>query len=242
MQQLATLMRRLLPWFLMAIILIALGAFPAAAQNTSTPRMLAVIGHGHDQAPTTLAQITLGISDQGDSARATYDKVNKRSATVVNLLKSSKANSIKDSNINLTPQYGRDGKPEKATYEGDRTIEFQIPVDKMEVLDKALTTGVDSLHSIRYIASADAINAARDQALKNAIADAQAQAKVVLDQLDFSPQDVVDIRLDNARVEDPEAQAVPSDDSYSSTRWSDNLPVESGEQAVDVSVTLKVRY
>lgn len=242
MQRLAMLMRRLLPWALTALILLTAGTFPAAAQATSTPRMLAVTGHGQDQAPTTFAQITLGISDQGDSAKATYDKVNKRSSTVVNFLRSSKANKIKDSNINLTPQYGRDGKPEKATYEGDRTIEFQMPIDQIEVLDKALTTGVDSLQSIRYIASEAAINAARDQALKNAITDAQTQANVVLGQLGFSLQEIVDIRIDDARIENPETQAVPADESYSSGRWSGNLPVEGGEQTVDVRVTLQVRY
>lgn len=236
------LIRRLLPWALTALILLTASTLPATAQATSTPRMLAVNGQGQEQAPATLAQITLGISDKGDSAKATYDKISKRSSTVVSVLKSSKAQNIKDSNINLSPQYGRDGKPANATYEGYRTIEFQVPAGKIEVLDKVLTTGVDNLHSIRYSASAEAIDAARDRALKSAIADAQSQAKVALDQLGFSLQEIVDIRIDDARVENPETQAVPADESYASGRWSDDLPVEGGEQAVDVKVTLQVRY
>ena len=128
MQPLAKLTQRLLPWAFALLILTTVGSFPAAAQDAANPRMLSVAGHGHDQAPTTLAEVTLGISDKGDSAKATYDTIGKRSSAVVKMLNASKANAVKASNINLTPQYGRDGKPEKATFEGYRTVEFQLPV------------------------------------------------------------------------------------------------------------------
>lgn len=242
MQPLAKLTQRLLPWAFAVLILITVGSFPAAAQDAANPRFLTAAGHGHDQTPTTLAAVTLGISDKGDSAKATYDAISKRSSTVVKMLNASKADEVKTSNINLTPQYGRDGKPEKATFEGYRTVEFQLPLANIDVLDKALVSGVDQLQTIRYRASDEATMAARDRALENAIADAQAQAKVALDKLGFSLQEVVDIRIDNVRADTPETQATPADNSYSSGRWSDSLPVVSGEQAVDVSVTLKVRY
>ena len=240
MQKLAKITQRLLPWVLTALILITVR--PAAAQDTSTLRSLAVTGHGHTQAPATLAQITLGLSERADSAKAAYDKLGQRSTAVTKLLTSSEVDDIKTSAINLNPQYGRDGKPEKATYDGYRNVQFRLPVDKMEVLDQALKTGVDRLHSIRYVAAEAAVTTARDQAIEGAIADAQAQANVALDRLGFTIQEIVDIRIDDVRVNNPEIQAVPADESYASGRWSSDLSVAGGEQTVDVAVTLQVRY
>ncbi|MEM9805429.1 MAG: SIMPL domain-containing protein [Cyanobacteria bacterium P01_D01_bin.56] len=238
MQKLLNLTKYLLPWTLVILII----SFPAYAQETSNPRLLSVIGHGHSPAATTLAQITLGVTNNGDSAKATYDAITRRSVAVAKLLDTNKVEIVKTSNINLNPQYGRDGNPAKATYEGYQNIQFQLPVSKMAVLDKALATDVDSLQSIRYLASEEAITIARDQALKNAIADAQAQAKVALDKLSLSAQEIIDIRIDDPRVENPAIQPGTADKSYSSSRASSHLPVESGEQIVDVQVTLQVRY
>lgn len=240
MQKLSNLTKYLLPWTLAILILII--GFPAVAQDSPTLRLLAVTGHGHSAAATTLAQVTLGITNNGDSAKATYDAITKRSSAVAKLLNTNKVETVKISNINLDPQYGRDGKPAKATYEGYQNIQFQLPVSKMAVLDKALATDVDSLQSIRYIASEDAITTARNTALKNAIADAQARADIALDKLGLSAQEVVDIRIDNPRVENPAIQPGAADKSYSSSRASGHLPVEGGEQTVDVQVTLQVRY
>lgn len=240
MHPLTKLTQRLLPWMLAALLLITVGNFPATAQPASTPRILAISGHGRAQAPTSLAQITLGISDKGDTAKATYEQVNKRSSAIVKLLKDRKIDSVKTTNINLTIKSDRDGKPQKGSYDGYRNVEFQVLADKIDVLDDAIAIGIDRVNNIRYIASEDAIRTARKTALEAAISDAQTQAKVALDKLGFSIQDVVDIQVGDAQVNTPKTQPEPRE-SYSS--WSENLPVlEGGEQTVDVDVTLKVRY
>ena len=113
MQPLTKLMQRLLPWAFAALIVITLGSLPAAAQTSSTPRTLVISGHGRAQTPTSLAQISLGISNKGDSAKGAYTKLNKRSSAVVKVLKSGKAKVVKTSNINLTVQSKRDGKPQQ---------------------------------------------------------------------------------------------------------------------------------
>ena len=240
MQHLTKLTQRLLPWILAALLIITVGGLPATAQQSNPTRTLAISGHGRAQAPTSLAQITLGISDKGDTAKATYAQVNKRSSAIIKLLKDRKIDSVKTSNINLTIKSDRDGKPQKGSYDGYRNVEFQVPADKIDVLDDAIATGIDRVNNIRYIASEDAIRNARKTALETAIADAQAQAKVALDKLGFSIQEVVDIQVGNAQVNTPKTQP-ETRDSYSS--WSENLPVlEGGEQTVDVDVTLKIRY
>lgn len=240
MQPLAHLTQRLLPWALAVLLVVTVGGPPASAQAPS-PRMLTVTGNGQDYAPATLAQVTLGIVDQGDSAKATYDAVTQDSSAVVKLLKTNKATDIKTSNIHLDPQYGRDGKPAKATYDGHQTVKFQLPVSKIAVLDQVLVADVDNLQGISYRASDAALVTARDQALENAIFDAQGQAKVALKQLGFDMQEVVDIQIDDAQVNKPDSQPAPVDKSYSG-RWSDGLPVAGGEQAVQVQVTLQIRY
>ncbi|NEQ49653.1 MAG: SIMPL domain-containing protein [Leptolyngbya sp. SIO3F4] len=240
MQSLIKLLQRLLPWIFAALIVVTCG-LPAVAQETSTPRMLAISGHGRAQAPTSLAQISLGISDKGETAKGTYSQVDKRSSAVVKLLKSAKVDDVKTSNINLTVDTGRDGKPQKGDYDGYQTIEFQVPADEIGVLDDAIATGIDRINSIRYVASENAIATARNTALEKAMADAQDQAKVALDELGFSIQEIVDIQVGDARVETPQPNTAPPTDSYSS--WSKNVPLlASGEQTVDMNVTLKIRY
>lgn len=243
MQRLIKIKQQLLPWLLAVLILITIGGgLPAVAQEASAPRILAVTGHGHKQAPATLAEITLGVSSKGDSAKEVYEQLDKRSAAVAKLLKAGKAESVKASNINLDLKYDRDGKPKKNDYEGYRNIRFQVSADKIGVLDDAIATDIDRIHNISYRASEKDILAARNQALEEAIADAQAQAKVALDKLGFSSQEVVDIQVDDALIQAPGFEAAPKGDSYSSGRWADTPIATDGEQAVDVKVTLKVRY
>ena len=240
MQPLTKLMQRLLPWAFASLIVITLGSsLPAAAQTSSTPRTLVISGHGRAQTPTSLAQISLGISNKGDSAKGTYTKLNKRSSAVVKVLKSGKAKVVKTSNINLTVQSKRDGKPQQDGYDGYQNIEFQVPAADIGVLDDAIATDIDRINNIQYVASQESISAARNTALENAIADAQAQAKVALDKLGFTTQEIVDISVDDPRIQSP--QTGPKTDSYSS--WSENIPaIDGGEQTVDVTVTLKIRY
>ncbi|MEA5464293.1 SIMPL domain-containing protein [Leptothoe sp. PORK10 BA2] len=242
MQRLTKLTQRLLPWILTVILLLTLGGLPAAAQNSSTPRMMVVTGHGRDQAPTTLAQISLGISDQGDAAKTTYGKVNKRTVAVVKLLKSKQVENVKTTNINLSPKYDRDGKPQKGSYEGYQNIEFQVSADDMGVLDDAIATDINQLNSIQYVASESALIAARKTALEAAIADGQAQAKAALDKLGFSIQEIVDIQVNNAQIPGNSAVVENGEDS-SYASWSPGQPVPAGgEQIVEVDVTLKIRY
>lgn len=243
MQRLIKTKQQLLPWLLAVLILITIGGnLPAVAQEASAPRILAVTGHGHEQAPATLAEITLGVSSRGDSAKKIYEQLDQRSAAVAKLLEAGKAEGIKTSNMNLNLKYDRDGKPKKTDYEGYRNIRFQVSADKIGVLDDAIATDIDRIHSISYRASEKDILVARNQALEKAITDAQAQAKVALDKLGFSIQEVVDIQVDDALIQAPGSEPVTKGDSYSSGRWVDNPVVENGEQSVDVKVTLKVRY
>ena len=240
----ATMGQRWLPWLLAVIILISVGGLPAFAQaSPTTTRTLVVNGYGHDQAPTTLAEITLGLTGKADSAKATYTKLSKRTSDTSKLLKARKAKTIRMSNVRLDLKYGRDGKPQKDDYEGYQTIEFQVPAEDIGILDDAISTDIDRVQNIRYLASEQDLLSARNRALEAAIDDAQAQAKVALDQLDFTIQGIVDIQVDDAIMQAPDVDAVPKGDSgWSAAAYSGNLAVEDGEQAVDVKVTLKVRY
>ncbi len=245
MQQLAKMRQRWLPWLLAATILIVVGGLPALAQEASTTsRLLTVTGYGHDQAPTTLADITLGLTSKSDSAKATYAQLEKRTADVSKMLKSRQVDIIKPSNVQLNLKYGRDGKPQKDDYEGYRNIEFQVSADDIGVLDDAIATDIDRVQNIRYLATEKDLLAARDRALESAISDAQAQAKVALDKLGFSLQEVVDIQMNDAITQAPDLDAVSHGDGYADSSWSskNNLTVEAGEQVVDVRVLLKVRY
>lgn len=239
MQRFASVMPRLLP--LAVAIFILLGGLPAVAQESSAPRFLTIAGHGHSQADTTLAEITLGLIGKGNSTKTTYEQLTKRTAALTKMFQSRQAKAVNLSNIHLNLKDGRDGKPQKNEYEAYQTIEFRVAADNIGVLDDAIAADIDRIQRIRYVAAEQDLSAARDKAIKAAIADAQAQANVALGQLGFSPQDIVDIQVNDVITQAPGDNAPPKADSYVS--WSADTPtLATGQQGVDVTVTLKVRY
>lgn len=205
-------------------------------------RTLTVTGQGQASVQTTKAQVTLGVESQGNTAAAVQRDIAQRSAAVVELLRSRQVDKLETTGVRLTPQYRYDnGRSTIIGYSGSNTVSFEMPTEAVgALLDDAVNAGANQILSVSFIAEDGAIAAARQQALREATADAQSQANTVLSALDLGPQEIVSIQINGASA--PIPINLPQRAELAVTQADVSTPVMGGEQTVQASVTLQIRY
>lgn len=224
-----------------ATALIAFSALaPAFAQERET-RTLSVTGQATERIQTTLAQVSLGVEVQADTAAAAQREAARRSDAVVNYVRSRGVERLQTTGINLQPIYNYQNNEQRIMgYSATNIVSFRVSVsDAGNLLDGAVDAGASRIDSISFTATDEAIATAQRQALRVATQDAQSQADTVLDVLGLRAQDIIGIQINQASPPPApllrmEAQAVSSDSA--------STPVIGGEQEVDASVTLHIQY
>ncbi|MGF1569471.1 MAG: SIMPL domain-containing protein [Nodosilinea sp.] len=213
----------------------------AMAQETIM-RTLTVTGQGQESIQTTKAQVVLGVTVQGTDAATVQQEVAQRSAAVVELLRSRQVEKLETTGVQLSPRYNyENGRSEVIGYSGSNTVTFQMPTDTVGVLlDDAVNVGANEIRDVSFIAADAAIEAARQQALREATADAQTQANTVLSTLNLGPQEIVSIQINGAAP--PMPIPLPRRAEVASASADFATPVIGGEQTVQASVTLQIRY
>ena len=214
---------------------------PVKAQETLS-RVLTVTGEGSESIPATLARVQLGVTAQGEDAETVQQEIARRSSAVIELLRSQPIEKLQTTGIRLNPRYNYDGsRPRIVGYTGSNTVSFQISTDEVgTLLDDAIATGANEISSVSFVAADEALDSARDTALQEATADAQAQADVVLRSLNLSSQEIVSIQVNNAIPPTPIPYAARA--RQLETAADVSTPVEGGEQTVNARVTLQIRY
>lgn len=205
-------------------------------------RTLTVTGQGQASVQTTKALVVLGVESQGSTAATVQRDIAQRSAAVVELLQSRQVDQLETTGVRLNPQYSYDnGRADIIGYSGSNTVSFEMPTEAVgALLDDAVTAGANQILSVSFIAEDGAIAAARQQALREATADAQSQANTVLSALDLGPQEVVSIQINGASA--PIPINLPQRAEFAVAQADVSTPVMGGEQTVRASVTLQIRY
>ncbi|MBD2439199.1 SIMPL domain-containing protein [Nostoc sp. FACHB-110] len=224
----------------LALLLFMTLVLPASAQEKEKLwRTLTVSGRGTESIATTLSLVNLGVEIQGKTAEEVQQEAAKRSSAVVALLKSRNVEKLETTGIRLNPVYSYTNNVQRITgYAASNTVSFRIPTEKAgTLLDDAVKAGATQINGVGFIASDDAIAAARQVALKEATQDAQQQADAVFAALGLKPKEIVTIQVNNASAPPPpvllQAAKVAEDVS---------TPVVGGEQEVEASVTLQISY
>ncbi len=234
----------LLPWLapVAAIAMtIPLSATPATTQEML--RTLTVTGRGIEEVVTTKAQVNLGIEVQGQTAEEAQTEAAKRSNAVVDLLKNRRVEKLQTTGINLSPRYNyENGKQELVGFTAINTVSFRVPnAQAGEIMDDAVNAGATRIDNISFVAEDNAIATAQKQALKEATTDARQQADAVLEALNFTAKEIVSIQVNGAATPPPIFLAK---NQLMEARAADAAPtpVIGGEQEVQASVTLQIRY
>ncbi len=216
-------------------------ANPAIAQERLL-RTLTVTGRGVESIPTTKTQVQLGVEVRGQTAASVQQDVARRSAAVVELLRSRNVEKLQTTGIQLNPIYSYQNDVQRLTgYSAANTVSFRIPTEQAgTLLDNTVKAGATRIDRVSFTASDEAISTAQKQALRKATQDAQQQADAVLSSLNLTRKDIVSIQV-NGATPPPEpvfarGAANIGDIAIRST------PVMGGEQEVQASVTLQISY
>ncbi len=214
---------------------------PAIAQDR-TIRTLVVTGQGDEMIPTTLAQVSLGVEVQADTAVAAQQEAAQRSSAVVEFLRSRNVEKLETTGINLSPRYNyANNEQELVGYTASNTVSFRVATDDAGgLIDDAVRTGATQISGISFVAEDEAIADAQSVALREATEEAQQQADVVLTALGLSRQEVVGIQINGASAPVPPPIIYRS--ALADRAESASSPVIGGEQTVTASVTLEIRY
>jgi hypothetical protein len=205
-------------------------------------RTLTVTGRGVEFIPTTKTQVQLGVEVQGKTATGVQQEVARRSATVVELLRSRNVEKLQTTGIRLSPIYSYENNVQRLTsYSASNLVSFHASTEQAgRLLDDAVQAGATRIDSVSFTASDDAIATAQKQALGQATQDAQQQADAVLSTLNLTRKDIVSIQINGA--------SPPPEPKFLSRGGNVNAndialtPVVSGEQQVQASVTLQISY
>lgn len=222
--------------------LVSLGAIePVLAQEQQT-RTLTVSGQATVEVPTSLTQVNLGIEVQGKTAEEVQQEVARRSQTLVDLLRSRNVEKLQTTGVNLYPQYNSDGNPPRITgYTASNTVSFRIATDRAgNLLDEAVSAGATRIDGISFVATDEAIETARQQALRTATQDAQTQADTVLAALNLTRREIINVQISSST---PAPQPVMGTFLRGEATFADASTVlVGGDQQVYAYVTLVIGY
>ncbi|MGC1198229.1 MAG: SIMPL domain-containing protein [Geitlerinemataceae cyanobacterium] len=222
--------------------MVGLGAIePVLAQEART-RTLTVNGQATVEVPTSLSQVSLGIEVQGRTAEEVQQEVARRSDALVTLLRSRNVEKLQTTGVNLYPLYNSDGNAPRITgYTASNIVSFRLATDQAgTLLDEAVAAGATRIDGISFIASDEAIETARQQALRNATQDAQSQADTVLAALNLTRREIVNIQVS---VSTPAPQPIVRGalESRAAT-FDESTVLVGGDQQVYAYVTLVIGY
>lgn len=206
-------------------------------------RTLTVTGQGKQLIPTTLTQVQLGVEVQGKTAEEVQQEAAKQSTAVVEFLRSRNVDKLQTTGISLNPQYDYSNNQQRIIgYIASNSVSFRVPTDRAgDILDQAVRAGATRIENVSFVADDAAIETARQQAIRAAIENAQAQANAALSALGLTQKEIVGVQIDNAFAPPPipiarqNLAASPAADAAKS-------PVIGGEQEVQASVTLQIQY
>ncbi len=206
-------------------------------------RTITVTGQGQEAIATSLSQVRLGVEVKGKTAEQVQADMASRSQQVVEFLKGKNVEKLTTTGINLQPQYDWSGNERRLIgYIATNTVSFEIPTESAgSIMDEAVRAGATRIDGISFRATDEAIAAAEKIALSEASQEAKTQAEVVLDSLGLSSQEIIQIQVNGSQPARP-MPLVRNQTFALETAEAAVTPVEGGEQQVNASVTLTIRY
>lgn len=213
---------------------------PVSAQEQQLVRSLTVTGTGDIDIPTTHTDVRLGVEVQGRTAQDAQEQAAQQSSQLVEFLRSRNLENLQTTGISLNPRYNYDGGQSTIIgYTATNTVSFRVATEDIgDLLDRAVESGATRIDGISFTATEEAIATAQEEALQEATEQAQSQADAVLSSLGLSRQEIIGIQINGAMpmMPQPITMQAAASDRLAST------PIIGGDQTVQSSVTLQIRY
>ncbi len=215
-----------------------------AQEQQRVLQTLTVTGTGVERIPTTLTSVRLGVQVEGKTAQEVQEKVAQQSSAVVKLLENHQVEQLQTTGIYLHPNYSYSDRTQQLIgYIGTNTVSFRIPTAKAGTLiDQAVQIGATRVDGVSFTATEEVISAAQQAALRQATLDAQKQAQTVLQTLNLTNRGVVSIQINHASAPSPLILDKTNLAARAEMAGAPPTPVVGGEQEVQASVTLQIRY
>jgi hypothetical protein len=208
--------------------------------------VLTVQGKGNVKYNTTLSRISLGAEHEGlnETAAQVMAIVSRNAAAAVAALNSLGVRELQTTSVSLTPTYTypKDAPPFVSGYRGSTIVSYLVDTSMAGVsIDKAVSAGASTVQSVSFEAEPDVVQAARMEALRDAVADANSQADAVLGVMNYKrgvPKSI------NINYVSPPA-FTPLNFNFGAPQAmmavrSESLPIEGGTQ--EVTSTVQMEY
>lgn len=215
---------------------------PTFAEEAKLLRSIAISGHGEVQAVPDLAQVSMGVTSFGKTAREALDGNTKAMQNLLASLKSAGIDNkdITTSNFSVGPRfdYGENnGQPPKLVgYDVNNMVTAIVrQTDKLgAVLDKAVSAGSNQITGITFtVSTADLL---LDEARKTAIAEARRKAEIYAGAGGFALGNIFSVS-EGGGYQPPVVYATKA------RAESADVPIAQGEQtlSVDVNVVWEIK-
>lgn len=211
---------------------------PAMAEETKVPmRTISVTASGQVTAVPDIVRISTGVLAEATTAKEALSANTAAMSQVVEKLKALglDAKDIQTSDFSVQPKYlyPQDGTPPKLTgYQVSNMVHIRVRnVARMgEVLDQVVDAGSNQVHGIQFeVSKADEL---QDSARKNAFAAALRKAQLYAAAAGAMLGPVISIS------EGPVQQGPVPVMRQAMTEKADAVPIEAGEQALEVQVSV----
>lgn len=208
-------------------------AMPAMAEDS--PPILSVTGEGQVQAAPDMATVTLGVTNDAESAKAALDANNAAVAAVFAQLAAAgiDARDIQTSGLTLGPRFdypAGGGNPTPNGYTAANMVTVQVRMlDKVGgVLDAVVQQGANTLNGISF-GIQDPVPTT-DEARKAAVADAQRKAELYAA--------AAGVKLGKIRSISENGGMMPMPMAAASYEKAGAVPIAAGQMAVGASVSI----
>ena len=207
------------------------GMSPALAEPQE--RVLQVTGRGVITIPAQLAEVDLGVELRGNNANQVQMEIAQRMDKIISTLRQKSVDKLTTTGVQLFPIYGE--RQQVLGFIGRNTVRFQLPIAQTgAVLDALVAQGVNQINRLSFVANEATLEQGRMQALQAAVQDAQKQAQTVLQALQLTPKEVVQITILGS--------SIPAPRSFELAELRASTPIVGGEQTVQAQVQLTIRY
>ncbi|KAL9642057.1 hypothetical protein ABK040_004106 [Willaertia magna] len=231
-----------------ALVILSFAASQTPATSDSNTKVIIVTGQGKGSAKQTLAEIRVGVEAEAQTANAAQNEVATKAQQAVTALQSNtKIQNLQTTSISLYPVYNNPTNPNDKSqivgYRASTTLSFKVTEIQQlgSILDSVVQLGINKIYGLNLKPEDAAVAKARRDALQAATQDALEKAQVVLSTVlpgsNVKASEVIEVNISNG---DYYPIATPSYALAADSRAS--IPVVSGEDEVQATVTLKIRY